>query len=333
MTGQRYHSVVLTVLVLLLIVLSAPEAVPCAYAQEECLACHGQKESPHFIDGARYKEAVHGIFPCQSCHVTISGYPHTNVRRVDCGICHLKGAGGAPMTQALQYMMSVHGKLSKETENAPRCQTCHGSHYVLPSADPRSETYRKKIPSLCARCHPAEYGVYITSIHGTEFLKENNMKAATCFDCHEEHFIPNPEEKRWKLWLIGECGSCHREQLDTYHDTYHGRVTELGFTTVAKCSDCHGSHGILPPENPKSSISSANILATCRKCHPGATAGFTEYYPHPDVHNRKKDPQLYYTYIFMAVLLTGVFFFFLPHTLLWGYRSLKERFKKHGGQQ
>lgn len=326
MIGHRYYAVP----VLLVLALAVLGAAPRAYAQEECLACHGQKQSPYFIDEARYKESVHGVFPCQSCHVTISGYPHTNVQRVNCEICHLRGANGAPMSQALQYVMSVHGKLSKGIENAPRCQTCHGSHYVLPSANPRSETFRKKIPSLCARCHPAEYDVYITSIHGTEFLEKNNMKAATCIDCHEEHLIPNPEEKKWKLWLIGECGSCHRKKLDTYHDTYHGRVTELGFTTVAKCSDCHGSHGILPPENPKSSISSANILSTCRKCHPGATAGFTEYYPHPDVHNRKKDPQLYYTYIFMTALLTGVFCFFLPHTLLWGYRSLKERIRKQG---
>ncbi|MGC2425116.1 MAG: cytochrome c3 family protein [Nitrospirota bacterium] len=309
----------------LLIVLAVFGVASHAYAQEECLACHGEKTSPLFVDKTLYGESVHGALPCQGCHVTISKYPHGNVRKVDCGICHTKKAIGAPMAQALQYEMSVHGRLGKESESAPRCQTCHGSHYVLPSKDPRSMTYRKKVPALCAGCHRNEYDIYKTSIHGTEFIEKDNMKAADCFDCHEEHLIPNPEEKKWKLWLISECGSCHKEQLNAYHDTFHGKVTELGFTTVAKCSDCHGYHDILPAGNMKSSISRENILGTCRKCHPGATAGFTKYYAHPNMHDREKYPQLYYVYIFMVALLTGVMSFFLLHTLLWGYRSLKER--------
>jgi nitrate/TMAO reductase-like tetraheme cytochrome c subunit len=191
-------------------------------------------------------------------------------------------------------------------------------------------TFRKKIPLLCAGCHAAEYETYSTSIHGTEFIKKGNLRAAVCPDCHEEHLIPEPGERKWKLWLISECGSCHRKQLDTYHDTYHGRVTELGFTTVAKCSDCHGAHDILAPNNPNSTLSKVKILSTCRKCHPRATENFTKYYAHPDKHNRKKYPQLYYTNLFMVILLTGVFCFFIPHTLLWAHRSLKERIERKG---
>ena len=40
---------------------------------------------------------------------------------------------------------------------------------------------------------------------------------------------------------------------------------------------------------------------------------------------------LYYTYLFMTLLLIGVFTFFLTHTFLWAYRALKERIQKKGG--
>ena len=50
---------------------------------------------------------------------------------------------------------------------------------------------------------------------------------------------------------------------------------------VAACYDCHGHHDVQPPSNPASHLSSANILATCQQCHPGATAGFTSYNPTP----------------------------------------------------
>jgi hypothetical protein len=46
-------------------------------------------------------------------------------------------------------------------------------------------------------------------------------------------------------------------------------VTGLGFTRVARCSDCHNSHKILPVSDPKSSISQANLVVTCRKSSQG----------------------------------------------------------------
>jgi len=41
---------------------------------------------------------------------------------------------------------------------------------------------------------------------------------------------------------------------------------------------------------------------------------------------------LYYTFLFMTILLLGTFAFFFTHTFLWAYRSLKERMNKKGGE-
>jgi hypothetical protein len=214
---------------------------------------------------------------------------------------------------------------------APTCQTCHGGHAIYRSADPRSATSREKIPALCGRCHAAEFGIYEKSIHGTLLLKNNVSSAPTCFDCHMEHRIPSASEAKWKLSLVSKCGTCHPEEMDTYHKTYHGKVTRLGYTTIAMCWDCHGSHDILPQNDPASTLSSKNLISTCAKCHPGATESFTKFYAHAEETNRAKYPVLYYTFFFMTLLLIGTFAFFLTHTFLWAYRALKERIQKKGG--
>jgi hypothetical protein len=140
------------------------------------------------------------------------------------------------------------------------------------------------------------------------------------------------ETGAWQLEVIRECGTCHTESLKTYRDTFHGKVTALGSTRVAKCADCHGSHGILPPEDPRSRVSSTNIVTTCRQCHAGATWQFAQFDPHADPASKAKSPRLYYAYLFMTALLVGTFGFFGVHTLLWLPRSLVERLRRKGGE-
>jgi len=303
-----------------------------AVSGENCRDCHGQRGVPGFIDQKAFSESVHGALLCTKCHISITSYPHGNVAKVHCGSCHFLARDGAPTEKAQEYKMSVHNRVSPIGQNVvPTCETCHGSHYIYPSGDRRSTTRRENIPALCSQCHPREYQEYGTSIHGIEALDRNNTQAPTCFDCHQEHLIPPTGDAQWTLSLIKECGSCHREQMKTYRRTYHGKVTQLGYATIAKCSDCHGSHQITRITDNASVLSAQNILNTCKKCHPRATRGFTKFYAHADETNRAKYPIMYYTYLFMTALLIGVFAFFFTHTFLWAYRSLKERMNKKGG--
>ncbi len=303
-----------------------------AASNDTCYNCHGQKGSSGYVDRALFENSVHGSLSCMTCHAGISGYPHHRIPKVSCGSCHFLGKEGAPSKQALEYQLSVHGRVNAVGRFVvPTCQTCHGYHYIYPSSDPRSSTNKQKIPQLCSMCHPKEFEVYSSSIHGRELLDGQNIGAATCFDCHLEHLTPSTATDKWKLALIKECGNCHAEQMKSYRKTYHGKVTELGYATMAKCSDCHGTHNILRIDNPDSTLSQKNILNTCQKCHPAATAGFTKFYAHAEENNRAKYPVLYYTYVFMTSLLIAVFSFFFLHTFLWAYRSLRERMRKKGG--
>jgi hypothetical protein len=304
-----------------------------AFAKEDCSSCHGQKGMKGYVDKAALSQSVHGHLDCTKCHMGMSSYPHGRVTKVNCGSCHFLGREGAPSEKALEYKLSVHGQaLTAGNSMAPTCQTCHGGHAVYRSADERSSTNRRKIPALCSQCHPQPYEDYKISIHGKQFLEHNNPGVPTCFDCHQEHRIPRTTDTQWELTLIKNCGNCHAEEMSTYRKTYHGKVTRLGYATIAKCSDCHGSHAILPPADPNSKLSPGNIVTTCKRCHPGATASFTKYYAHAEEGNREKYPVLYYTYLFMTALLIGVFTFFLSHTVLWAFRALKERMEKKGGR-
>lgn len=303
-----------------------------AYSLDNCYSCHGQKSPRTYVDRAIFDRSVHGALTCNRCHTTKASYPHGAASKVNCGICHFLSWKGVSTATARDYKQSVHGRAAQAgNAAAPDCQTCHGSHAIFPSNDPRSTTRKELIPALCSTCHPVEFEDYRKSIHGKALLEQNNGAAPSCFDCHLEHLIPKTDDPKWKLALITQCGNCHAEQINTYRKTFHGKVTKLGYATVAKCTDCHGAHTIQPPSNEASLLSARNILATCKKCHPHATTGFTKYYAHAEESNRYKYPVLYYTYLFMTVLLIGVFTFFFTHTFLWAYRSLKERLNKKGG--
>lgn len=305
-----------------------------ALQNEDCFSCHGKTGSRGFVDKALYHESAHGEVRCSGCHIDIAGYPHRKeVIRVKCGICHFLGREGALKERPREYQLSVHGKAVRMGNiGAPDCQTCHGSHYIFGSWDPRANTYRQKVPALCSGCHSREYEAYRNSVHGKGLIEKGDLKAATCFDCHMEHLTAGVNEEKWKFALIKECGHCHTDEMKTYSKTYHGKVTTLGYVTAARCSDCHGSHNIRGAGDRGSTLSGENILNTCRKCHPKATKGFTKFYAHAEEHNRSKYPLLYYTYLSMVSLLVSVFSFFFIHTFLWLYRSVKERAgKKRGG--
>lgn len=106
---------------------------------------------------------------------------------------------------------------------------------------------------------------------------------------------------------------------------------QLGSVSTAECFDCHGSHDILPPENPESRLSRQNIVETCGQCHEGSHRQFAGYLTHATHHDREKYPALFYTFWFMTILLVGTLVVATTHTVLWLPRSIqtmRERKKK-----
>jgi hypothetical protein len=131
----------------------------------------------------------------------------------------------------------------------------------------------------CGVCHPDVRTEYAASIHA---------RAIDCTGCHrgdssrldleahsaEAGFVGTPARQD----VPALCADCHADpermrayglptdQYAQYLTSGHGR--HLGKDPrVAVCTDCHGTHAILPSEEPTSPVAPQNIPATCGRCH------------------------------------------------------------------
>jgi cytochrome b subunit of formate dehydrogenase len=323
---------------------SPVEERPCAttVAKVDCSICHAEVVET-------YQTSTHGKLNargdtqapvCLDCHGThgIKGhkdpesltYP-INVPKL-CGACHQEGNKAAQRYDGTQhdivehYVMSIHGKglLKSGLVVTAMCTDCHTPHHELPSSDPASTIHRSNVAKTCARCHHGIYEKFVKSIHFTS-KEKTDKPLPMCSDCHTSHTISRTDQENFKLEIVTQCGRCHQKVTEGYFETYHGKVSKLGYTVAAKCYDCHGAHDVLPDWNPASKLSRDNIVATCGKCHEGSHRRFAGYLTHATHHDPDKYPILYYTFWVMSFLLIGVFGFFGIHTLLWLPRSLKER--------
>jgi predicted CXXCH cytochrome family protein len=303
----------------------------------KCETCHTDQAAA--VGGSIHAKA--SAHPCTSCHGDAhSIYPKDNPKSAvyplnipkTCGTCHANEA--LAKKYGLQnvyatYMDSIHGyAVSKEgLLVAANCMSCHGSHNILSHKDPKSTVARANIPNTCGACHGGVKDEYLSGIHGKS-LAEGNQKVPVCTDCHTAHAILQPTEADFRMQSTPICGSCHKDQLATYRDTFHSQLGLLGgYVETARCWDCHGAHGVLPASDPASPVNKANLIKTCGRCHADANLSFVQYQPHANPHNRKLNPALYFVRFFMNLLLWSVLSFFALHTLLWFIRAKKEQGK------
>jgi cytochrome b subunit of formate dehydrogenase len=306
----------------------------------DCAICHAEVVET-------YKGSIHGklgsqgdkdIPDCKVCHGSHDMLPHTNpasktfVRNVPdlCGKCHDEGGvadkryEGTEKSMVANYKESIHGRALDKSGLVvtATCIDCHTTHAIMPSADPASTVHRSKVDVTCGRCHEGVDRTFRQSIHFTGEAKDGH-KLPMCNDCHTSHRIARTDAEGFKLQIVGQCGTCHEHVTESYFQTYHGKVFALGYTETASCSDCHGQHNILKPDNPASMLSRDNIVGTCAKCHSGAHRQFAGYLTHATHHDKVKYPVVHYTWLFMTILLVGTFSVFGIHTLLWLPRSFQ----------
>jgi cytochrome b subunit of formate dehydrogenase len=325
-----------------------------------CLTCHdggkgaltvvganGKSRPMHVVAADKFGKSVHAKLRCVACHTDIidNTSPHKKAQtpKADCAGCHQSiwdkiktesGAGAQPglgqvAQQIERYKLSVHARPNTDdkTRNNAVCADCHDSHTFVrhPEGSPERAAWRLTVPAACGTCHEDELAEYSSSIHGTTVLANKDPRGAICADCHNPHGVDNTSKDEVKLRIVGACSNCHSANAKSYVDTYHGQINRLGYANTAKCFDCHGSHGILSPRDPKSKVHPDNRLKTCQQCHKEATAGFVTYQPHAHAGDFKRYPQVWLTTKFMVGLLAGTFAFFWIHVALWLYRETKDR--------
>lgn len=283
----------------LLVVLTAGSYAAQIIKDADCLECHSDKTLVKsnatgravslFVDEAKLHASIHKTNTCQSCHVDITTkHPDDNVipKPVACASCHER--------QSETYGASVHGIALKSGDaSAPTCKDCHDTHEVLPPTDPGSPLHFKNLSKTCGVCHDTEAAEVQASVHG-KGSAEGRPESATCIDCHFEHQIEQLKTNATLKISVDVCSRCHaserintkfnlpKDRVQTFFASYHGMASQYGSALAANCSSCHGYHLVLPSADPKSTINTNHLVATCGKCHPGATENFATGKIHVD---------------------------------------------------
>jgi predicted CXXCH cytochrome family protein len=319
---------------------------PCETAEKvDCSSCHAEVADIYASSGhgqaySRKQENAPYCTECHGTHLVKSKSDETSpVFRSAvpglCGKCHQNNGKALIGTDLKEkdalhdYSTSVHGKSLEEKGllSAAICTDCHTTHHNLKESDVLSSVNPKNLAATCGKCHKGIYDQFEASDHGYK-EEYKDLKLPTCESCHTAHKITNVHEDKFMAEITDQCGKCHAQLAETYLQTYHGKVHQLGYQQAARCSDCHGAHNIYKMDNPKSTISPRNIVKTCQKCHADANMKFAGYLSHATHYNKAKFPWLYYTFWAMTTLLLSVFLIFGLHTLLWFPRSVAHMIKK-----
>jgi cytochrome b subunit of formate dehydrogenase len=246
---------------------------PTKIPKVQCASCHADQAT----DAARSVHSALGETACSSCHGNVHEIASAaRVQPAKCAGCHVG--------EVKKFAESIHGRAAKAGDpDAPTCTSCHGPvHAIQASSEPTSAVAKKNQPAACARCHtdagflsrhkiPVLHPVeqYLQSVHGRAVLRGKD--AATCADCHGSHGILPAWEtpSRVSHWnVVGTCAQCHKEIARQFSESVHGAALKSGARDAPDCTNCHGEHLILDPQNPASALNATNISAqTCARCH------------------------------------------------------------------
>lgn len=334
--------------------LSCHSSITVSRSENACLSCHGQPDLSMtlasgeslslYVDSEVFAASIHGDkLLCTDCHSSISVYPHPereipslreyNIAQYElCQMCHFDN-----YTKTLD---SVHyDMLSSGDLQAPLCTDCHGAHNVTLPYQPRT-----KISLTCSKCHQNLYDLYASSVHGKALIEEANYDVPVCTDCHLSHTIEDPRTAAFHLKSVDLCSNCHNNEklmqkydisvnvVKTYLEDFHGATVALIgkqskdiWAEEAVCTDCHGVHDIRQVDSPDSPVIKANLVNTCRKCHPEATANFPGAWLSHYEPSITKAPWVYLVRWFYRLLIPFILIGLSAHILLDLWRRITNR--------
>jgi predicted CXXCH cytochrome family protein len=222
--------------------------------------------------------------------------PLANIEPAVCLGCHgnkgfsMPGADGKPRDLYVngdKFGKSVHGKRL--------CVECHKDITEIPHQ--KGVTHKVS----CVQCHEKLWdeakkenktaenprlGVvveqinrYMNSIHARPSREDQSHTNATCYNCHDAHYVypkGSPERAEWRLNIPNICGKCHTKERAEYATSVHGKeVLENQNPVAAICSDCHSTHDV---EDPAKDSTRLAITKNCGNCHSDNLKTYTDTY-------------------------------------------------------
>lgn len=267
---------------------------------QSCLKCHLDAKifpgsdigSAKFVE--QYRTSIHSSIEkngqeaagCSDCHgnhmIQDPGSPSASINRnkipQTCGKCH------ADVEK--DFMTSQHGiALQNKMVAAPNCVSCHSEHSIE-AVSKSSEFSKINQVEMCLKCH-LEGKLPHKNYKGEEVLitnykdsyhylalKEGNLNAATCSDCHGSHVMKkfdDPNSNIYKKNISNTCGKsgCHVKQLGEFEGSIHDiSLKSKDNSDAPTCTGCHGNHQILKKDEGANRIaSSRGLVQLCSDCH------------------------------------------------------------------
>lgn len=310
-----------------------------------CLFCHSDENLNVQLDNGDtlrltinpdlFTKSTHGSsgLNCVDCHSDIKTFPHPertakSLRefKLDyytiCRDCHEE--------QFNLTLDSVHQReLAGGNNEAAVCTDCHNPHtqqYLTNDSGELLDYARLHIPETCSQCHSVIYDEYKQSVHGSALTQEGNLDVPTCIDCHGVHNIQSPNTATFRNSTPFLCAECHTNNalmhkygistdvLNSYVADFHGTTVVLFDKTFPDqptnkpvCTDCHGVHDIVRPDDPTRGLEiRENLLVRCQKCHPDATANFPDSWMSHYIPSPEKYPVVYYVNLFYKFFIPAV---------------------------
>lgn len=191
----------------------------------------------------------------------------------------IPGADGKP-----RNLHVVPDKFSKSVHGKRMCVECHTEITKIPHD--RIENLKVS----CVQCHEKlwdqakkdnktqefshlgnvvnQIDRYMKSIHARPSKADQSRTNATCYNCHDAHYVypaGSAERQEWRLNLPNKCGACHAKEREMYATSVHGKeVLEKHNPKAAICSDCHTTHDI---EDTERDATRLVITKNCGGCH------------------------------------------------------------------
>ena len=234
------------------------------HREDAPVAMHYQIPQKNIIEN--YKESIHGagLFKkgllvtatCHDCHNAHDIRPHTDPKSsisvhnvaATCSRCH------ASIEEV--HKKIIRGELWENKPGAiPACTDCHSPHTISKDALVIGMANQE-----CMKCHqsgkkPVKMGAFAASVHGK----------ISCVKCHSD---VNPKHKRpCDTVSRVDCSACHAERSAEYNESIHGQFYAKKDPDAPYCTDCHGTHDVLPRKDDRSPIARRNIPILCAKCH------------------------------------------------------------------
>jgi predicted CXXCH cytochrome family protein len=242
-----------------------------------CIDCHGGDAGT--ADKAAAHSAARGYRgkPSGKDIITVCARCHS-----DAALMH-KFSPRQRVDQAAEYATSVHGKrLATGDTRVATCISCHGAHGVRLVNDAHSPAFPTNVAATCGSCHASaehmkgyalsdgkvlptnQLADYQRSVHYSALVKQGDLSAPTCNDCHGNHGAAPPGVGS----LSTVCGTCHAVFASKFATSVHAQIFDKA------CIECHGNHAVLQPSDAMLGTSSQAVCAPCHseKDDPGYVA-------------------------------------------------------------